>query len=353
MHSASSRSNRYVALAITLTALCAAAAPGNTQTKSAAPVKMKTITVSEGTDMEVTVSPDHKNMITDVQGLLFSLPMTGGPARQITTPDQEASHPDWSTKADLVAIQSYAGGTFHIWTMRPDGTALKQITTGHGDDREPRISPDGTTIAFTSDRAFKGNYDIWTVNVASGALKQITFAEADEFGPAWSPDGTKIAFVSGTGITGKTIESIDLTTGHQTTLVSSIVEGRVEAPSYSPDGKSLAYVQFHGVGMFMNTAQLLVTGTVTYAGKATDTFPFPATWLSGSELLYTGDGHILRTNLLAGSETPIPFNVAIKSIRPQYAHKVYDFDSTASHQVKGIYAPALSPNGRQVAFIAL
>ena len=315
--------------------------------------KEKTIAISEGTNVFVTVSPDHKTIIADLQGLLYSVPIGGGLAKQITTPYEEASHPDWSAKSDLIAIQSYAGGTFHIWTMRPDGSGLKQITGGHGDDREPRISPDGTSIAFSSDRAFKGNYDIWTVNIATGELKQITSAEADEFGPAWSPDGTKIAFVSGTGINGKTIESIELATGHQTTLVSSIAEGRVEAPSYSPDGKSLAYVQFHGVGMFMNTAQLLVTGTTTYAGKATDTFPFPATWLSDSELLYTGDGHVLRTNLSASSETPIPFSAAIKSVRPQYAHKVYDFDSTTSHQVKGIYAPALSPNGKQVAFIAL
>jgi len=315
--------------------------------------KEKTITISEGTNVFVTVSPDHKTIIADLQGLLYSVPIGGGIAKQITTAYQEASHPDWSAKGDLIAIQSYAGGTFHIWTMHSDGSGLKQITSGHGDDREPRISPDGTSLAFASDRAFKGNYDIWTANISTGELKQITFAEADEFGPTWSPDGTKIAFVSGTGINGKTIESIDVATGRQATLVSSIAEGRVEAPSYSPDGKSLAYVQFHGVGMFMNTAQLLVAGTVTYAGKATDTFPFPATWLSGSELLYTGDGHILRTNILTGSEAPIPFSAAIKSIRPQYAHKVYDFDSTASHQVKGIYAPALSPNGRQVAFIAL
>src|SRR5258705_10156070 len=221
---------------------------------NAAPLdKEKTITIAEGTDVFVTISPDHKTIIADLQGLLYSLPAGGGQATQITTPYQEASHPDWSAKGDLVAIQSYAGGTFHIWTMRPDGSGLKQITSGHGDDREPRISPDGATIAFASDRAFKGSYDIWTVNIANGALKQITSAEADEFGPTWSPDGTKIAFVSGTGITGKTIESIDLATGHLTTVVSSIAEGRVEAPSYSPDGKSLAYVQFHGVGMSMNT----------------------------------------------------------------------------------------------------
>src|SRR5579871_2170618 len=320
---------------------------------AAPPAKPKLITISEGTDTQITVSPDHKIIIADLQGLLFSMPITGGSAKQLTTPEQEASHPDWSSKGDLVAFQSYSGGTFHIWTMHPDGSGLKQVTTGHGDDREPRISPDGTTIAFASDRAFKGSYDIWTVDIVTGALKQITSSEADEFGPTWSPDGTQIAFVSGTGIQGKTIETITLATGKQTTAVASIPAGRVEAPSFSPDGKSLAYVQFHGVGMFMNTAQLNITGATTYTGKAEDTFPFPAVWLSGTALLYTADGHILRTSLSDKSETPIPFTATIKSIRPQYPHKAYDFDATTAHQVKGIYAPALSPDGKQIAFVAL
>ncbi len=123
----------------------------------------KAITVSEGTDMQVTVSPDRKTILADIQGLIFAIPFAGGAGHQLTQPLQEASHPDWSSKGDLVALQSYAGGTFHIWTMKPDGAGLKQVTTGHGDDREPRISPDGSTIAFSSDRAFKGSYDIWTV----------------------------------------------------------------------------------------------------------------------------------------------------------------------------------------------
>src|SRR5260370_32546764 len=114
------------------------------------------ITVSEGRDMAVTLAPDHKTIIMDLQGLLYTMPIHGGAAKQISTPYQEASHPDWSAKGDLVAIQSYASGTFHIWTMHPDGSGLKQITSGHGDDREPRISPDAASILFTSDRAFKG-----------------------------------------------------------------------------------------------------------------------------------------------------------------------------------------------------
>ena len=148
--------------------------------------------------MQVTVSPNHKTLLADIQGILYSMPFAGGMAKPVTAPLQEASHPDWSAKGDLVALQSYFGGTFHIWTMHPDGTGLKQLTSGHGDDREPRISPDGTRIAFTSDRAFEGSYDIWTVEIGTGKLKRITSAAADEFGPAWSPDGSAIAFISGT-----------------------------------------------------------------------------------------------------------------------------------------------------------
>jgi Tol biopolymer transport system component len=89
--------------------------------------------------------------------------------------------------------------------MRPDGTGVRQITSGHGDDREPRFSPEGTKIAFASDRAFNGSYDIWVVDLASNALTQWTNtggvttpptpASVDEFEPTWSPDGQKIAFV--------------------------------------------------------------------------------------------------------------------------------------------------------------
>src|SRR5579863_8765352 len=100
----------------------------------------RTITVHEGTDLAIAVSPDHRTIVMDLQGLLYALPIGGGTAKQLTTPFQEASHPNWSPHGDRIAIQSYMGGTFHIWTMKPDGSDLKQLTFGHGDDREPAFS---------------------------------------------------------------------------------------------------------------------------------------------------------------------------------------------------------------------
>lgn len=315
------------------------------------PVK-KTITVDQGTDLAVTVSPDHTNIIMDLQGMLYSVPIVGGHATRITAPLVEASHPNWSPKGDRIAFQSYMGGTFHIWTMRPDGSQMKQLTFGHGDDREPSFSPDGSMIAFASDRAFKGSYDIWTADVRSGALKQWTMAEADEYEPAWSSDGREITFVSGAGAVGKVIESVNAA-GERHTVVSLEEDGRLEAPSWSPDGKTLAYVRFFGSGMFMNSARLTLKGAPIAALQSNDAFPFAASWISSSSFLYAANGHILRADAASGSETVIPFSADIETARPQYAHKQYDFDSTSPHAVKGILAPALSPDGKQVAFTAV
>ena len=320
----------------------------------------KSITVDEVTNTQVTLSPDRKTLLADIQGLIFSMPASGGTAHQLTSVEQEASHPNWSPKGDLVALQCYSGGTFHIWTMHSDGSDLKQITSGHGDDREPSISPDGTTVVFSSDRAFDGSYDIWTVPLQGGEPTQITHAQADEYEPTWTPDGNSVAFVSGVGVNSQSIEAMDLASRQQHTLVSvDPANERVDAPSFSPDGTHIAYVKFEGSGSrFLDAAHLVIAHSVgdhaaVYTGKAVDTFPFPAVWISGDELLYTGDGHILRTRISSNSETPISVDAAIPSIRPQFAHKRYDFDSAAPRQVRGIYAPSLSPDGKHAAFVAL
>ena len=102
---------------------------------------IRTITVSQGTNVNLTASPNHKKIVIDLQGTLWSLPITGGAAKRLTDPFLEATQPNWSPKGDLIAFQAYKGGNFHIWLMKPDGSGLRQLTDGHGDDREPRFSP--------------------------------------------------------------------------------------------------------------------------------------------------------------------------------------------------------------------
>ncbi len=304
-----------------------------------------TVVVSEGTNLSATVSRDRRTIIVDLQENLWSLPMNGGSAKRLTDPLLEPSHPDWSPKGDAVAFQSFKGGTFHIWMMKPDGSGIRQLTDGHGDDRDPRFSPDGTRVAFASDRAFKGNYDIWVVEIATGKLTQWTSDPADEFEPCWSPDGTEIALASGTGSIATAIRAVK--SSGDTRMILTAPEGsRLDSPSWAPDGKRIAYAQIAG-----NKAHLMVSGQ--QVGTADDVFPFPATWLSTDQVLYTGDGKILTTTLSTGSTKSIPFQAKFELNRPAYKRRTADFDSPATHMVKGIIAPALSPDGKHVVFEAL
>jgi Tol biopolymer transport system component len=310
-------------------------------TASAAP---KTVTVTEGTNIAATVSPDQKTIVMDLQGSLWALPFQGGTAKQLTDPLIEPARPDYSPKGGMIAFEAYKGGTFHIWTTNADGTGLTQRTTGHGDDREPRFSPDGTKIAFASDRAFKGSYDIWVVDLASGKLTQWTSAAADEYEPAWSPDGSEIAFVSGTGIAGTTIQAVKAD-GTTRTLVTAPTGARLNSPSWSADGK-LAYTQFAGT-----KSRLMVEGKAV--SSLDDVFPFPANWLPGGRLLFTGNGKINVASLGGGEAQAIPFSVSFTLNRPAYQRKHFDLESKGPHPVKGIVSPALSPDGKRVVFEAL
>ena len=304
----------------------------------------RTLTVTEGTNVNATVSPDRKTIIMDLQETLWLLPIAGGTAKRLTDPFLEPARPDWSPKGDLVAFQSFKGGTFHIWLMKPDGTGIRQLTDGHGDDREPRFSPDGKKVAFSSDRGFKFNYDIWVADVDSGKLAQWTSSPADEFEPAWSPDGTEIAFVSGTGAAGTSIQAID-SAGHSKPVISATEGSRVNSPSWSPDGKKIAYSQING-----NKTRLMISGEAI--GTADDVFPFPVTWLSSNQVLYTGNGKIFATTLGCESKT-VPFQAKFQLNRPAYKRRQLDFDSTTSRPVKGIVRPALSPDGNRIVFEAL
>jgi serine/threonine protein kinase len=93
------------------------------------------------------------------------------------------------------------GRTLQIWTIDPEGTNPEQLTFGPGDKIEPRWSPDGSRLLFSSNggRDQFGNdlgLDVWVINADGTGIKNVTHHLGDDTGASWSPDGHSIAFTS-------------------------------------------------------------------------------------------------------------------------------------------------------------
>jgi TolB protein len=82
--------------------------------------------------------------------------------------------------------------TYDIYTAKPDGSDLKQLTNSPGYDAEATITRDGKKIAFTSMR--NGDLDIYVMDAGGSHVKQLTHELGYDGGPFWSYDGKKIAF---------------------------------------------------------------------------------------------------------------------------------------------------------------
>lgn len=124
-----------------------------------------------------------------------------------------------------------------IWTMRPDGSQERNLTSHPADDHSPDWSPDGSKIAFTSDR--DGKRAIFVMNADGTDPRRLIAGEFEDFSPAWSPDGASIAFARKTGTTEAQIYVAHADGSGATAITSGA--GLRYGPSWSPDSKQIAY----------------------------------------------------------------------------------------------------------------
>jgi Tol biopolymer transport system component len=318
-----------LALAVLPIAACTDASSGE--------VGQVTVTLTEGTNMAASASPDGETLVLAIQSALWSVPTAGGEARMLTGAEFEATWPDWSPDGSRIAFQNFSpDGFYHVWTVAADGSDPRQITSGPFDHREPAWSPDGARIAFSSDRSGSGSYDVWTIEVGTGTYEQRTREDGNAHSPAWSPDGSRLAYASG-----RFVRAVDAADAVEE--LASAPGGSVQAPSWHPDGRGVVYQD--------NTRQIVLDGRAVTTDE--DVFPFPVSWLPDGGFVYTADGRPRIRAADGGAPRDVAFSARLALERPVTHNKDHRFGSTDPRPVRGIFSPVLSPDGSRIAFVAL
>lgn len=159
----------------------------------------------EGTWMSLDVSPDGKTIVFDLLGDIYVMPAAGGKATPIASGVAWEIQPRFSPDGSEIAFTSDRAGGDNIWVMKADGSDLRQITKeGFRLLNNPTWSPDGHYIAarkhFTTSRSL-GAGEIWMYHAsgdASGGMqvvKRPNEAFQKELGePMFSPDGKAIYY---------------------------------------------------------------------------------------------------------------------------------------------------------------
>jgi Tol biopolymer transport system component/imidazolonepropionase-like amidohydrolase len=305
------------------------------------------LTITEGTAMAAAVSPDRRSIAIDLLGSIWLVPIRGGEARRITPELLEARQPTWSPDAQSIAFQGYEDGTWHIYVVNRDGGEPKALTQGEFDDREPAWSHDGSRIAFSSDRV-GGVVTVWELALATGALRRVGTGAGTM--PSWSPSDQEIAFVTPEGGGGRrpipALVGVNADGRERLILPverDPVVDTSPVAAGWSPDGTQIAYT---------SQAGQLFLGTQRISANDEDVFPFRPQWISRTEFVYTADGTIKRRSV-DGAATTIPFSAKVTLRRDEFDIAHRPLQPTTPQRLAGIVSPAVSPDGRAVAFTAM
>src|SRR5688572_325721 len=220
------------------------------------------IDVRSGTWMSVDVSPDGRRVLFDLLGDIYELPFAGGEAKALTSGMAWDMQPRYSPDGTSIVFTSDRGGGDNLWLMDRNGGTPKQLTKE--DFRllnDPAWHPNGRYVAgrkhFTTRRSL-GTGEIWFYNVDGGEGVQVVKRSSEDYQkelgePTFSADG-KYLYYTQNATAGNTFAYAQNVNDDvfqikrvelesgETSTAVSGASGSVR-PTPSPDGRYLAFIR--------------------------------------------------------------------------------------------------------------
>ncbi|MCR9228628.1 MAG: amidohydrolase family protein [Flavobacteriaceae bacterium] len=332
------------------------------------PERTISFTTKEGTWISLDVSPDGKTIIFDLMGDLYTLPIQGGKATQITQGMAYDVHPRFGPDGKSIVFISDKSGSDNIWTMELESEETKQITKDSDQNFfSADWSPDGDYIVGAKGRR---NIKLHMYHKDGGGGAQL-ISEPEKLktiDPEFSPDGKLIYFSRRTGAWNYNAQlpqyqlgTYDTEDGGVSTVTSRY--GSAFTPTLSPNGKWLVY------GSRFETETGLVLRNLKTGDERWLAYPVqrdeqesiaPLGVLPGmaftpdsKNLVASYGGKIYSINIDSNSSVEIPFEVDVNlELGPQLSFK-YPIEDTKEAFVTQIRDGVPSPDGSKLAFTAL
>ncbi|MGQ9586927.1 MAG: hypothetical protein ACUVT7_00900, partial [Thermoplasmata archaeon] len=202
------------------------------------------------------IHPDGRVAICSVNegdnGELAKLDLKTGMIRRFLSSDrnghQSLARPRFSRAGDSIVYQTdFEGDEDHdVVVVGSDGRGARRLTDGVKDNFSPEFSPDGSQIAFLSNRD-KDVENIFVISSSGGKIRKITYEEMPVGDFAWSPDGSRIAYQTGV-FHEDTISVVDVAKGKSKKVLGKRGTTFALAGQYGPsspwsaDGKSVLFL---------------------------------------------------------------------------------------------------------------
>jgi Tol biopolymer transport system component len=173
----------------------------NVYTMNADGSGLLTVAGDEGAEFDGAWSPDGRQIVyrDSRRGIneddeVYIVDSDGSGARNLTNNPANDWGPDWSPNGEWIAFNSDRdGGALSGYLVRPDGSDLRRIETNTWLEY-PSFSPDGRQLVFEG--AVGSDYEVWVADIATGSTVRLTDSRGGDGWPVWSPDGKTIAFTT-------------------------------------------------------------------------------------------------------------------------------------------------------------